>query len=62
MIKDFPEEQRVLEELKQRVDENHYYGFGPDARTRGSTKFPHMFYVAKTLLIEFQGNNSMRAY
>ncbi|CDW53403.1 hypothetical protein TTRE_0000166801 [Trichuris trichiura] len=58
----FPNEQSVLNELTERVKENHYYGFGPEARTRGSTKFPHMFYVAKTLFTEFQGDNSMRAY
>lgn len=58
----FPAERTEYNTLNTKVEADPYYGFGDEIRMHGSTKYPHHFYVAKTLLIEFQGNLSMRNY
>uniref|UniRef100_A0A5S6R0Z3 Uncharacterized protein n=1 Tax=Trichuris muris TaxID=70415 RepID=A0A5S6R0Z3_TRIMR len=58
----FPAEKDALAELEKKVAANKYFGFTPEARLLGSTKFPHVFYIAKTLMIEYGGNWSLKGY
>lgn len=58
----FAKEWAEFQQLNEKVVNNPYFGFGDEIRMHGSTQYPHFFYLAKTLLVEFQGNMSMRGY
>jgi len=58
----FPNEATAVTEAFEQIANNPYYGFSPNLNNAKSTKYQNITWVCKTLLIEIDGDSTLRNY